>query len=396
MKKQTKPEPNTSLTLDEWKQVVDAAAICFGKSTFTSTKLAHADQVVKEIFQQAQSTLDGISPLNEKTTTQIFDLLWTTPLSNVSSAYHNNLHHPASVFKRLHDGFSHLEEGPFERLVKRLSTPSTPGKHDVYFLNNSAGERIWVFKPQMPDNCVSGVDPKDQPKHEHVAWLLAREGGFPIPFTVLVELGGQIGSLQVYVEGIAGLPSLKRPARLAKQARRFDGIVTDSETDTYPSRYALQLHKLLLFDLLFANCDRTVQNFMVPNRLSAEEELGVMGIDHGDILTPSPTDELKIDYVYHLRHFAHPPLPELKELCSQVMLKRYQQILNKHAISKSAIRWMHIAGPFLHQAMSSQSTHPRMSFKDLSSHLAAERTALMACNKKQLQAHLESLLSLKN
>ncbi|MGR3973584.1 MAG: hypothetical protein QRY72_03320 [Candidatus Rhabdochlamydia sp.] len=144
---------------------------------------------------------------------------------------------------------------------------------------------------------------------EHYAFKINIHGQFPIPAVFLVEVRGALGTLQPVIS----------------QTMRFDDIPDDKKVLILPS-----LRKLLLFDLLFLNHDRSPSNILYCQE---GDSYTCYGIDHEESLkylhgayTMSQI-ELIDDLSKGLRFEDFDTA--IQEVCSQKSCDHYQQILKE-------------------------------------------------------------------
>ncbi|PCI76471.1 hypothetical protein COB21_04370 [Candidatus Aerophobetes bacterium] len=200
------------------------------------------------------------------------------------------------------------------------------GGNDVYILYSDEYKPSWVFKPVSRHSVTPaekthmGATTKysgaafgeEAANAEHAAYCLSQGGSFPIPCTFLVEINGDLGSIQMFVSGQdePALPSLMEEAQFSKDVKA-----------------------MLIFDLLFTNHDRKEDNFLVRKNESGDHRL--YAIDHG-LCLPSERTALRLDYKQFISdtfNFKE----EDKALFSSESIGLYKQILTRLNLMKPSL-----------------------------------------------------------
>lgn len=189
---------------------------------------------------------------------------------------------------------SWLREGTVERVVDiDIAIPKLKGRHsnlvelvfvpkdvstpDELFANNPFVKIVdgkyyirGVFKPYVGESAIKkrefGFDDETHcHKREIMAYSLDKELGFDIvPPTVEKEIGGRVGSLQLFIP----------PKEADWQSESMDTVSVSKEQ-------FLDYFRLALFDYIIQNPDRNAENYLVTN-----DQSKCYAIDHGYILPP--------------------------------------------------------------------------------------------------------------
>lgn len=191
-------------------------------------------------------------------------------------------------------------------------------KNPAYVLRDSSHESSWIFKPVSrtlrPEEQAayekagapggkqktysSGEVHSQNELIEQMASRVSRGTPIPVPFTVLVDIHGDQGSAQLFVKG-------------------DDIAVTPAILDN--PNFARQVQAMLVFDLLFANCDRHKGNLLV-------KEVGgqptLFAIDHDACVQPHSGKPLKLEYKDYLR--GNSLEPEVQALLSPAAIAKYK------------------------------------------------------------------------
>lgn len=200
--------------------------------------------------------------------------------------------------------------------------------HETYALGDG-GKCHWIFKPvqkKMGEYC--GNDPQ-MTVREYAASQLNYKKQFPIPKTILVEIQGWVGSAQFFIE----------------EAKKLSKIIPSAV-----SRRELQA--LAIFDLLFGNMDRHVDNILCKEVSHVVPPIFIpYGIDHDDCLRGLAKGELKLEY-QSLEAIHKPFDATLEEIVSSEYLKNYEEIKRYSQMNEDAISWMYTAAGILKNAIS--------------------------------------------
>lgn len=209
----------------------------------------------------------------------------------------------------------------------------TENINPAYILHDEQRRRAWVFKPVMTklsleeaemigmQGAGSGYKPysSGEPQEmstytEHAAYRLNYNKQFsdffPVPFTCLVEMNGDIGSIQMFVEG---------------QEVAITGPILEEEA------YSRDLQAMLIFDLLFINCDRHQGNFLT-------KKLGIIhrlyAIDHDACLQIGSGRPMKLQYLQHLPEAGF--REDVKHLFSPAAIAEYKNIIGQLDVPNAA------------------------------------------------------------
>ena len=151
----------------------------------------------------------------------------------------------------------------------------------------------------------SSGDPQElSSRVEHAAYCLNFSKQFPIPLTFMVEINGDVGSIQLFIGG---------------QEVKVDGSILQEET------FSTNLQAMLIFDLLFANCDRHLDNFLVKRLEGGVHRL--YAIDHDACFQVDSGRPLKLLYLDHLSGYSFKE--SLKHLFSPETIEEYKKIINQ-------------------------------------------------------------------
>lgn len=193
--------------------------------------------------------------------------------------------------------------------------------NQTFALHDSQGKICFIFKPQELNRgpFIS--------MREHTASLISRRFAFPVPKTVLVTLGEWTGSAQLFVSGCTKKDAIKKS--------REQGLISKSDAQ-----------KIVIFDLLFGNCDRNEDNIIFKK---AGRMYKAYAIDH-DRCFGGPGESM-LQY-YEIFPFLNQPFDSsVSELLSDEALAHYSEVMGVHEMDKSSIEWMHHAAQILLQGI---------------------------------------------
>ena len=133
----------------------------------------------------------------------------------------------------------------------------------------------------------------------------------------MVEIGGDVGSIQLFIKG--------------------EGIEI-TEPIFREEIFSKNIQAMLIFDLLFANCDRHEGNYLVRRLQQGIHKL--YAIDHDACLEVGSGRLLKLEYLQYLSGFAFHE--DLKPLFSSEAIETYRQIINHLGLTHQdeLYRWM--------------------------------------------------------
>ena len=146
---------------------------------------------------------------------------------------------------------------------------------------------------------------------------MQKRAQFPIPKTVFVEITGWKGSTQIYLSNTKSLE--------------------DIQLKQLPCSKIL-LQKLVIYDLLFSNCNRHEDNLLFKEVIQPAE-YQAYGIDH-DKCMQGFGESLKFEY---LALIGQNDIFEesLIELISQENLDRYAEIMKAHQMPEESTTWLY-------------------------------------------------------
>jgi phosphoinositide 3-/4-kinase-like protein len=227
------------------------------------------------------------------------------------------------------------QEPNFENMLNNFPLYSTKDFfdsdtiHSAYVLRGKNFQPKWIFKPTSKVTLEYGLlgfnaDPPILSDREHWAHLVNFHSQFPIPATYLVEIKGFVGSVQLFIENAQAKSKLADSQQISVE----------------------DLQKLLVFDLLFSNCDRHEDNFLFRQE---EGKFHVYGIDH-DSCFCFDNRPLKIMLLKFVQAFDCPFVESIKNLVSEKNIEIYTHILNEQEAGSKAIKWIIFVGEYLRTA----------------------------------------------
>ncbi len=256
---------------------------CIENSSFSADWKA-ADQDASEAFNyffDLSQRFASNEPLTQDEVATAYARLYSPSYKKYTQQLLDDPNHPVSAIVDLYKLYDCIEKQGLNNVKKSTSEDSCGGTNGSYFLSVNE-KKAWVFKPldeEKPDLMV-GIVAGEGAFREHAAYLLqaeAKEKIYTIPFTCLVKIGEQVGSLQRFIPGCKSLFAVR---------------TLENSDEAIQSLPTIQVQGSLLFDLRFSNWDRHLGNLVVDQTLS------VHMIDHGCCLSTSPEDELKIEQRY--------------------------------------------------------------------------------------------------
>ncbi len=204
--------------------------------------------------------------------------------------------------------------------------------HTVYVLRDKHYEPEWIFKPTLEvdsENQLAELNLNDPPTisiREHLAHTLNFHQGLPIPATYYVEIKGFVGSLQLFIRDTHKNLEMAQPH-----------LIT-----------VMNLQALLVYDLLFSNCDRHTNNILLKK---TEHGILVFGINHDSCIC-FDNRPLKIDYMEFEQAFNRNFDDSIADLVSPARIESYQKIMMERGMSEASVRWMQYAGETIRAAYS--------------------------------------------
>lgn len=185
-------------------------------------------------------------------------------------------------------------------------------KQDTYVLNNSDGKSLWIFKPDYQNTELNQIN-EDTAVYEHTASLINENCQFPVPRTIYIQFKNWNGSAQFFIPN----------------AKKMNEIIPQDVSQ-------LELQKIIIFDIIFGNNDRHVNNILFDKDQP-------YAIDHDLCFLRELKDELRLEYMECL-HKNSIFLPEIIALFSGENIKKYIAALQIHEeIKERAIHWMQLA-----------------------------------------------------
>lgn len=239
-----------------------------------------------------------------------------------------------------------FKEGPVYTAKELFGTKNV---NPVYILHDDQHKPSWVFKPCIrrlneDEQAVYGVETQSsaykayssgEPQEmsartEHAAFCLSEENQFPVPCTLLVEINGDRGSVQMYVPGPEVVSVVVDDS---SSAGRGSGAALERE-----DLFDKDLQSMLIFDLLFAHQDRHTDNFLVKSDSSEGKRL--YAIDNETCLNPIPLNPLKIEYmdkIAEIKGFRE----DLQGLYSPEALIQYKTIIQGLGLMQESLnKWL--------------------------------------------------------
>lgn len=235
-----------------------------------------------------------------------------------------------------------LKDYPIVRTDLLFGTDRTA--HNTYVLIGEKKECLGIFKP-----LEANENRKEIVYREQACSLVNFHHVFPVPFTMLLEVKGWTGSMQIYIN----------------QARSMESIELDRESrPDFSENIRNDLQKLIIFDLIFANGDPNTGNILFSYEGDNKQNLGSMyGIDHdscmqglGDKTTKYQSSNLDLgDYIMFQLEKGEAVEdgkfdPNLKKsLLLDEHIHKYAELMRIHQdfIPQEAISWMQIAAEVL-------------------------------------------------
>ena len=206
--------------------------------------------------------------------------------------------------------------------------------HPAFVLRNRNKENQWIFKPTASVTPEGLHSPQADyslanSEREQLVTLLNLHNRFPIPATYLIEVKGSVGSAQIFLNG---------PKEEIQESNIDDLSVAE-------------LQSLLIFDIIFANCDRHMDN-IISIRAG---DLRVNGIDH-DACFAFDNRPLKIDYLRYARPFNCPFDQTVHDLLSDENIDHYTKILKASGQDENAVEWMQYAAETIRKSFGQHRT----------------------------------------
>ncbi|MCB1119045.1 MAG: hypothetical protein KDK65_03710 [Chlamydiia bacterium] len=202
-----------------------------------------------------------------------------------------------------------------------------PGYNSTFFLRDTNGNVLWVFKPEDGESAVcEGIQVGGGARREHVASLLNYHHRYPIPFTAYVSLNGRVGSVQRFQNGCQTLSEIR------------DQIPGARHKVQLPLK---ALQGLTLFDLRFGNCDRNSANILCHKSMSNDLVMDqLFGIDHGSSMSSLASDPLLMDYLNIASVFLAPMDHDLVTFIRAIDVEKDGKIMLDHGIGEEAVKLM--------------------------------------------------------
>jgi len=247
---------------------------------------------------------------------------------------------PAEAFSTL---ITELEEG------LKVFPPELceEGVNGTYFLKNTEGKILGVFKPQDEEinsannpkasdetsHSIHGIIPGEASLREVAAFVVDSEGFFGVPRTAVIQLSHshysttKIGSLQEYVEN--------------------DGASWDIGPAVFPAK---EVHKIGILDLYILNMDRHGGNILFKK---TAQGYTLIPIDHGFSL-PDTFSIPSLWFEWMTWPQAKKPFDqETRNFIDRIDIERDVSRLRKLGIREECLTTMKITGSLLKRAASS-------------------------------------------
>jgi hypothetical protein len=195
---------------------------------------------------------------------------------------------------------------------------------DTYVLNSKTGSPLWIFKPDYQDFVLNEKNGKTA-SFEHTASLVSEIGQFRVPKTIYIQLLNWSGSAQFFID----------------QAKKLNEV----DRTAVPQ---IEIQKIILFDLLFANSDRHANNILFNDKQEP------FAIDHDLCFLRELRSELRLEYMECVQQ-SSAFSPGLLLLLSNENLEKYEAALKIHEeVGEHAISWMRLAAAQLKTAIEKQ------------------------------------------
>lgn len=332
------------LSTQSLDKLVAFARTCFGNNITTRIPSpVSIDRFAELMFIAAEERLASPAPLTESDIEEIYGLLFDTALKAHSTPQQDS-YHPAVVFRTLREAVDSLRVNGADA-KKPTGGGDFLGVNGSFFISGLDGtNKLWVFKPaELEKPIAEGIAPGEGSKREHLACALNYAGTYPIPFTVSVVFGGQEGSAQLYQPASQNLGSLMRNPEM------------ESHVASLPKK---ELQASLTFDIRFGNGDRHTGNLMCPGEIreGVFVPTRTVMIDHGQCLSTSPRDPLKLEQL-GLRQMMEDWDSDLAEQILTVDQARDRAILETFGMPKEVIKMTERATQFLQRAIQLSREH---------------------------------------
>ncbi|MGR3912413.1 MAG: hypothetical protein QRY71_03785 [Candidatus Rhabdochlamydia sp.] len=218
---------------------------------------------------------------------------------------------------------STLQENP---LYKIHDWTGISSDKNLFVIRNERDIPAWIFKPVAEPTHL---------QYELCALALNDEEQFPLPRSLGIQLLDQPGIATSFIIDAVPLSTLK-----------------ENPKSLLP---LIDLQKILIFDLLFCNQNRTSSNLLIQYD-TQEGNLLVKGygISHENCLQKN--DGIKIDYldVFSSSDFF---AQEIHSLFSETACEKYATIMDEFGIDPSMIMWMRYVGKTLRLKASQFTLH---------------------------------------
>lgn len=306
----------------------------FSQLSVSNVDTAAAEAKSQAVFAIAKQRLEEPRAINKDEIKEIHDMLWQSDIAKYSAQV-KDPNHPVTIFKLLYEAVEAYETHP------KKSTNG--GVNGSYFLHNSKGEKIMIFKPEDEEQSLFvGLKVGDGAKREHLASVLNEEQIFPIPYTCYVELGGKKGSAQVFHPGCTGLNLL-----------RYDPS-SKPLTDQLDKR---NLQASLLNDIEKTNLDRHLGNILCPmGGQDSKIPQDTIMIDHGATLPSTSGDPVKIEQLAFPQMMQSWDTTLVKSILKSDQSKKYTT-MEKFGIPSPTIERTRRLGIFLKEALTISSNN---------------------------------------
>lgn len=287
------------------------------------SRLGSPKDKLDQYISQVNSRISTPEPLSEEVVSQIHSRFFQEPYNSFSRDYLNDPTNPVYIISSIKD---YYEGGRAKSFVG--DSGISFGVNQSKILYNSSETPAWIFKPSSGEceSHVTGIELGKSFTREVLASSLNYNQIYPIPKTLCATIGSEIGSIQQFKSGYQNLS-------------RAVTLFVDNHYNSFSSIPLKPLQASVIFDIIFNNADRHLGNLMI----SGEGDL--IMVDHGLILSESPTDCMKLEQI---------ALPQMTQDWDDDLIKsidfdltKETEILSSFEISPRAINRCKRAAQFI-------------------------------------------------
>ncbi|MFT4551897.1 MAG: hypothetical protein ACI9S8_000518 [Chlamydiales bacterium] len=348
------------------------------------------ENIAQHAFDFTEEALSTREAIPEEDILKIHDLLFTPPLNRISEKAMSSRRHVANVIHTLTETILAIRTNP-KKAKSPTSSEGREGANGSYFLKNREGVKLWVFKPSNEEvRAGEGIPLGACAKREHLAHLLNINNSFPIPFTVFIKLGKQIGSAQMFMPGKDYLETRSR-AESSEYPSSEDEEIMESLSPKL-------LQKKTVFDITFGNGDGHLGNLLCETKRREDNYFGVSAIDNGQICSSSKDDSILIAYVRDSR-LEWPLSEEAVHLCLNPPIEKYLETVRQHSIGEEAISlilkrisWCKNA---IKVALENEGLG-RIDLKDIAVVMEYDGAYIFEVDENTMQTYAQAVMNLKN